>query len=109
MDKVIKIIFSLLAALLLFLAGWLAHAWKNRGKVTKEVKEAIRNLNQQHKKALKALKKDYDDKLEEKDKIIANLKEMIDRLITLFESTEGPGTEKVIRNLLNNKEKLHRL
>jgi hypothetical protein len=109
MDKIIKIILSILAILLMFLAGWFAHAWKNRGKVTTEVKEAITELNKQHKKVLEALKKDYDKKIEEKNKIIANLEAIIDRLIKFFESTEGPGVEKVIRNLQINKEKLHRL
>lgn len=109
MDKIIKIILSILAALLMFLAGWLAHAWKNRGKVTTEVKKAIVDLNKQHKKALEALKKDYDEKLKAKDKIIAELKNIIDRLIKLFESTEGPGVARVIRNLQINKEKLHKL
>lgn len=109
MDKIIKIILSILVALLMFLAGWFAHAWKNRGKVASEVKKAITDLNRQHKKALEALRKDYDKKIEEKNKIIDNLKAIIDRLIKLFESTEGPGVEKVIRNLQINREKLHRL
>ena len=109
MDKVIKIILSILAALLMFLVGWMAHAWKNRGKVTTEVKKAIADLNKQHKKALEALKKDCNEKLKAKDKIIDELKNIIDRLIKLFESTEGPGVAKVIKDLQINKEKLHRL
>lgn len=88
------------------MAGWFAHARKNRDKVTKEVKIAIKDLNEQHKKSLEALKQDYDKKLEAKNRIIASLKAIIDRLTKLFESTEGSGVEKVIRNLQINKEKL---
>ena len=84
MDKIIKIISSILTALLIFLAGWSAHAWKNQGKVTTEVKKTITDLNKQHKNALETLKKDYDKKIEEKNKIIANLKAIIDRLIKFF-------------------------
>lgn len=109
MDKVIKIILSILWALLAFLAGWLAHAWKNRDKVTKEVKKAISDINEQHKKALKSLQADYEKKLKKKNEIISELKKIIERLITLFESIEGPGVDKVMKNLNTNKEKLHRL
>ncbi len=109
MDKVIKIILSILLALLTFLAGWLAHAWKNRDKVAKEVKKAISDINEQHKKALKSLKDDYENKLKKKNEIISELKKIIERLIKLFESTEGPGVAKVMKNLNTNKEKLYRL
>ena len=109
MDKVIKIILSLLCALLFFLAGWLAHVVKNRKKVAKEVKKAISDINEQHKKALKSLKDDYENKLKKKNEIISELKIIIERLIKLFESTEGPGVAKVMKNLNTNKEKLYRL
>lgn len=109
MDKVIKIILSILLALLSFLAGWLAHAWKNHNKVAKEVKKAISDLNEQHKKALKSLKDDYENKLKKKNEIISELIKIIERLIKLFESTEGPGVAKVMKTLNTNKEKLYRL
>ena len=109
MDKVIKIILSILLALLAFLAGWFAHAWKNRDKVAKEVKKEISDINEQHKKALKSLKDDYEKKLKKKNEIISELNKIIERLIKLLESTEGPGVAKVMKNLNTNREKLHRL
>lgn len=109
MDKIFKIILSIGGALLMFLAGWSLHAWKNRDKVAKAVKKAITDLNKLHEEALEALKKDYDEKLKAKDKIITELKNIIDRLIKLFESAEGLGVETVIRNLKMNKEKLNGL
>lgn len=45
MDKVIKIILSIIGALLVFLVGWFFHAWENRGEVEKEVNKAIKELN----------------------------------------------------------------
>lgn len=109
MDKVIKIILSILTALLIFLAGWLSKVWKDRNKVAKEVKKAISDINEQHKKAIKSVKDDYETKLKKKDEIISELKKIIERLIKLFESTEGPGVAKVMKDLNTNKEKLYRL
>ena len=109
MDKVIKIILSILGALLMFLVGWFSHAWKNRGEVGKEVNKAIKELNKQHNKALKSLKDEYDEKLRKKDEIISSLKSIIDRLIKLFESMEGNAAAKVMSNLIKNKEKLNNL
>ena len=110
MDKVIKITLSILAALVMFLVGWFAHAWKNRNKVAKEVKKAIIDINEQHKKALHSLKDDYEKKLKKKDEIISELKKIIDRLIKFFESIgEGPGVVKVINTLKTNQEKLRSL
>lgn len=110
MDKVIKITLSILAALVMFLVGWFAHAWENRNKVSKEVKKAIIDINEQHKKALHSLKDDYEKKLKKKDEIISELKKIIDRLIKFFESIgEGPGVVKVINTLKANQEKLRSL
>lgn len=110
MNKVIKITLSILAALVMFLVGWFAHACKNRNKVAKEVKKAIIDINEQHKKALHSLKDGYEKKLREKDEIISELKKIIDRLIKLFESIgEGPGVVKVINTLKTNQEKLRSL
>ena len=109
MDKVIKIILSILGALLFFLLGWFAHVWKNREMVAKEVKKAISDINGQHKKALESLKDDYEEKLKKKNEIVSELKIIIERLIKLFESVEGPGVAKVMKNLSINKEKLYRL
>lgn len=54
MDKIFKIILSIGGALLMFLAGWSLHAWKNRDKVAKAVKKAITDLNKLHEEALEA-------------------------------------------------------
>ena len=59
-----------------------------------------------HGAEMKSLKDNYDEKLKKKDEIIADLKKIVDRLIKLFESTEGKGVERVIHNLRINQEKL---
>lgn len=109
MNKVIKIILSILLALLAFLAGWFAHAWKNRNKVAKEVKKAIAAVNEQHKKALKALKDDYDEQLKKKDEIISDLINIIERLKKYIKAIEGPGVARLEKNLNENYEKLNKL
>lgn len=116
MDKVIKIILSLLAVLAVFLAGWLSHAWKNRNEVTKEVKKAIADLNKEHKKALKALKESYDEKLKKKDEIIKSLHEIIDRLINILRSrqpdnktTANEAVTSLIEKLVLQKEELNNI
>lgn len=106
MDKVIKIILSILVALCAFLAGWFAHAWKNRKEVPKEVKKAISELNREHKKALKSIRDSYEEKLKKKEEIIKSLEQIIDRLLKLFETIPGNSSEKVISNLTTNKDKL---
>ena len=112
MNNIIKIIFSIIGALVMFLLGWLANAWNNRGKVAKEVKEAITDLNEEHKKALKALKASYEEKLKKKNEIIADLKKIIERLIALFEPLQKDnvhGANRVMKVILKNKEKLNQL
>lgn len=110
MDKVIKIILSILGALLLFLAGWFAKAWENRGKVTKEVKQAMTDLNNEHKKALKALLNDHEKKMRKKDEIITRLLQIIERLInTSSVLPHNNVVDKLLRNLAMNKNKLHKL
>lgn len=112
MNNIIKIILSLIGALLIYLAGWFSNAWKHRGKVAKEVKEAISDLNKEHKKALKAVKASYEEKLKKKDEIIEDLNKIIDRLIALFEPLQkdnAPGANRVMKNILKNKEKLDKL
>lgn len=44
-----------------------------------------------------------------KDKIITELKNIIDCLVIFFKSTERLGVANIIKNLQMNKEKLHRL
>ena len=63
MDKVIKIILSILAALLLFLLGVVFGGREKREKVSKDVKKAISDVNKQHKKALAALRDECEEKL----------------------------------------------
>ncbi len=95
MAGVIKVIVALLIALAVFLAGWLAHAWKNKGQVEKEVKQAISDLNKEHKKALMALKDDYEEQIRRKDEIINELKNIIDRLINVLQSRNELGESLV--------------
>ncbi len=109
MDKVPKIIVSIIIALGLFLAGWFAHAWKNREEVPRQVKKAISVLNENHKKALKALKDDYEEQLKKKNEIIADLQQIIERLLKLFETIPGSAASKVVDNLVTNREKLNNL
>ena len=109
MDKVIKIILSILGALLFFLLGWFAHVWKNREMVAKEVKKAISDINGQHKKALESLKDDYEEKLKKKNEIVSELKIIIERLIKYIKTIEAPGVARLEKNLNENYEKLNKL
>ena len=109
MDKVPKIIVSIIIALGLFLSGWFAHAWKNREEVPRQVKKAISALSENHKKSLKALKDDYEEQLKEKNEIIADLQQIIERLLKLFETIPGSAASKVVNNLVTNREKLNNL
>jgi len=112
MSNVIKVILSLLAALTLFLAGWFAHAWKNRGQVSKEVEKAISDLNKQHKKALQAMKDEYEEKLKKKNEIIRRLTEIIDRLLQVLlplQGTGAHGVDSLISKLNLNREKLRNI
>lgn len=87
----------------------MAHAWKNRKEVEKEVKKAISDINKEHKKALEALKKDYEDKLKKKDEIIEKLQEIIERLLRQLEPLQGTdayGEDSLITKLYANIEKL---
>lgn len=109
MGNVIKVILALLAALVLFLTGWFAHAYKNRKEVEKQVKEAISDINKLHKDALNSLKKEYEEKLRKKDEIIRKLIEIIDRLLRQLEPLQGTGAygvDSLICKLNTNKEKL---
>lgn len=112
MGNVIKIIISILGALTMFLAGWFLHAWKNRKAIAKEVKKTIADVNKEHKKALEALKLDYEKKLKKKDEIIADLHSIIDCLLNVLlplQSSNAFGVDKLINNLNKNKEKLYKL
>lgn len=109
MSNISKIILSILGALIAFLAGWLAHAWKNRNEVAKQVKKAISDLNKEHEKVLKILKEDYEKQIEKKDKIINDLIGIIDRLIKLFANIPNVDTTNILNNLKDNREKLHKI
>lgn len=109
MNKVVKIILSILLALTSFLAGWFVHAWKNRGHVEKEVKKAISDVNKLHKQAIMAIKDDYEKKLKKKDEIIKKLQGIIDRLLQVLQPLQGTGAygvDSLISKLNLNKEKL---
>lgn len=109
MDKVIKISLNLLAALLIFLVGVVVGGWKKSDKVRKEVKKAIADVNEEHKKSLKVLEEDIETKFKEKDEIISNLKNIIERLKKYLESVEGPGVARLEKNLNENYERLNKL
>ena len=104
MDKLIKITLSILGALVMFLLGWVGHAWKNRKEVTKEVKKAIVDVNAEHKKALRALKSSYEEKLKKKDEIITSLNNIINRLLTILAPMSNKEI-KPVNNLVNNLNK----
>ena len=112
MGKILNIIFSLIGALLLFLAGWFAHAWKNRGNIAKEVKKTIVDLNEERKKAEKAIRDSYEEKLRKKDEIIESLYKIIDRLMNIFEPLQKEkayGAERVLNNIKKNKKRLDKI
>lgn len=112
MDKVIKIILQLLAALALFLCGWLAHSWKNRGQVKNEVEKAIKEMNEEHERALKALKREFNERINEKDEIIRRLKNIIDRLLRQIQPLQGTGAygvDSLICKLNSSKDELNKL
>ena len=73
MDKVIKIILQIMAALVIFILGWFGGTFFMRRNTKKECNEAIEHLQEEHRKALKAQKQNYDTKLDEKNKIIKRL------------------------------------
>lgn len=91
MDKVIKVIIQILAALLIFIIGWFGGSLFTRRKTKKECNEAIKDLQEEHKKALKAQKQNYETKIDEKNKIIIRLKDIIERLLSLLASDNGQG------------------
>lgn len=112
MNKITKIILSILGALFTFLLGVFTHAWVNREKVKEEVKKAIKDLNKENKKAFTAMKDSYEEKLRKKDTIIKKLNEIIDRLLNLFIPMAGSNNkevDKLIDNLKKNKDKLNDL
>ena len=93
----------------MFLAGWLSHAWKNRGNTTKDIKKTIVDLNKERKKAEKALKDSYEEKLRKKDEIIESLYKIIDRLTNIFEPLQKDkayGAERMLNNIKKNKKRL---
>lgn len=112
MSNIFKIIFSLIGALSLFLAGWFAHAWKNRGNIAKDVKKTIVDLNKERKKAEKAIKDSYEEKLKQKEEIIQSLYKIIERLIGLFEPLQKDNVflaNRVMNNIAKNKERLDKI
>jgi len=112
MDKIIKIILSIIGALLMFLAGWVSKAWTDRGHVRNEVKKAISDLNQEHKKALESLKSDYENRIKQKNEIIKKLNEIIDRLFNVLKPLQKDGysdVNRVVDNLNKNKRKLEKI
>jgi len=93
MDKVIKIIIQILAALLLFIIGWFGGSFFTRRKAKEECNAAIKDLQKEHKEALKANKQKGEEMQEKKDEIIERLKGIIERLLSLLSSDDGTGRQ----------------
>ncbi|WP_314322002.1 hypothetical protein [Prevotella nigrescens] len=109
MSSVIKVILSILVALMIFLSGWIFGSKNKEKRVKIEVKKAINDLNKEHKKALKAIRGDYEDKLRKKEEIISKLYQIINKLLFLLEPIEGVSTAHIIENLNKNKDRLSKI
>lgn len=110
MQAVIKIILYLLGLLTAFLVGYLLNSWNNRNNVKDAVKQTIKELNTEHKKALQSLKMEHEKKMREKEQIIKNLQQIIDRLIVQLEMSRNEmKVSSLLRNLETQKQKLYNL
>lgn len=116
MNNILKVILSLLGALLLFLAGWFGKAWKD-SKIKKDVQKAVEAINKEHKEALRTIKDKYNKKIKEKDDIIKKQKDIIERLIIIIDElleklkpiNNSYSVNKLVNNLTLNKERLSKL
>ena len=116
MNNILKVILSLLLALLMFLAGWFCKAWKD-SKIKKDVQKAVEAINKEHKEALKIMKDKYNKKIKEKDDIIIRQKNIIKRLNDIIDElleklkpiNNSYSVNKLVNNLTLNKERLNKL
>ncbi|MDE5739519.1 MAG: hypothetical protein K2H92_04300 [Bacteroidaceae bacterium] len=91
MNQIAKICFTILAALAIFLAGWIAGNWNTRNAVSGAVKKAISETTKVQKKALEKTKAEYEDKLRKKDELVVKLKEIIERLLAQLQAKDSTG------------------
>lgn len=91
MNQIAKICFQILAALAVFLAGWIAGNWNKKEAISEAVKKAISETSKVQKMALEKTKAEYEDKLRKKDELIARLKEIIERLLAQLQAKDSSG------------------
>lgn len=117
MSDVIKVILRILIALLVFLAGWIGGSFLTRKKTKSKCNEAIKNLQEEHKEALKAKKQKGEELQKKKDEIIERLECIIDKLLSMLSSDDGKGRQiaecasgrRLQRTLLLQADNLKRL
>ena len=95
MNQIAKICIQILAALAVFLAGWIAGNWNKKKAVSDAVKKAISETTKVQKKALEKTRAEYEDKLRKKDELIAKLKEIIERLLGQLNAKDANGFSAV--------------
>lgn len=95
MNQIAKICFQILAALAVFLAGWIAGNWNKKKAISNAVKKAITETSKVQKMALEKKKAEYEDKLRKKDELIAKLKEIIERLLAQLHAKDSAGFSAV--------------
>ena len=98
MNQIAKICFQILAALTVFLAGWIAGNWNKKKAISDAVKIAISETSKVQKKALEKTKAEYEDKLRKKDELIAKLKEIIERLLLQLKASDSSGFSAISTN-----------
>lgn len=91
MNQIAKICFQILAALAVFLAGWIAGNWNKKKAISEAVKKAISETSKVKKRALEITKAEYEEKLRKKDELIAKLIEIIERLLAQLQAKDSSG------------------
>ena len=109
MNKIVIIISTLIGALVMHLIDRVIFAKKDSKEHRTEIKQIIIELNNNNKRALKATKDSYEVKLKEKDEIISDFYQTIDRLISTLKKDKSRGTNRVMKTVLKSKEKLDNL
>lgn len=104
MDKVIKIIIGIIYSLILILLGWFAHAWMNRKEISQQIKQAIKDINEEHKKTLQTLRKEKDELIQALQEIIKNLQTIVNRLLDVLATKKERG--EALENSSHATEKL---
>lgn len=91
MNQIAKICLQILAALTIFLLGWIGGNWNKKKAISKAVKKAMSETRKVQKMASEKTKAKYEDKLRRKDELIAKLKEIIERLLSLLRASDSNG------------------